>query len=130
MQPGRLRAEPLSDRTITSAYVNGHETHNPPANSCCYLLYVEGHYPCGARQLARIARAGDLAKSWIDLGAGWIKTRRSVYTIELRVIERVVQLPTELQPEIFRQRDVLEQREIPVVKTRSSEHILRRIPGV
>src|SRR6266540_6898523 len=80
---------------------------------------------------ARRTRGVDLSEGRILLNAARVKTRDSVYAQPLGMVEGVVYLPTELQaPRLALKRDILEEREVPVVRARIAEDVFRRVPEI
>ena len=87
--------------------------------------------PQRALHYAWIARTRHAAKAFADLRTGRVKLRRSVDRIELRVVEEVVNLPTELQLRFpHEEGKVLEYGHIPVVHVRQATADFRRIASV
>src|ERR1700737_2235092 len=69
-------------------------------------------------QNARVASSGDLTEGLVHLVALHVELRARVHKLELRVVEYVVRLGSELNVQPV-DREVLEERHVPVVDARA-----------
>src|SRR5581483_8315438 len=80
-----------------------------------------GHLPEARVDLLTVGRRTDVV----------VKPRGGVYTRKLRVVEDVVNLPPQLQVTgLAPERDLLEERNVPVVRARQADHVLRRVAEI
>ena len=86
--------------------------------------------PYRALHNPRIPCCSGFPELLIDLYACDIESCRVVECAELRVIQQIVDLPAELQPLRSSHRDVLEERDVPVVDARKLEYGAWRIAEV
>src|SRR3954451_14288427 len=75
----------------------------------------------------RVQGAGDLAEIAGDLRSGLIPLRTGSHAAELRMVEYVVRLHLETEVDPLREPEVLEQREVGVVETRTTAERRRRV---
>ena len=77
-----------------------------------YLLYVARHL------------------GWASHGFV-VKPRGRIYARKLRVIEGVIYLPAQLQePPFAKERNILEERNIPIMRTGQTEDVFRRVAKI
>src|SRR3712207_6771060 len=68
-----------------------------------------------------LAGAGNLSERGVHLLALWVESCGCVYGFELRMVEDVVHLPAQLEFSHFAHREVLEDRNVPVVNSGATE---------
>src|SRR5215831_17663808 len=70
-----------------------------------------------------------LTKAGVGLFAVRCEARGRVQRTELRVVPRIIEFASQLQsPDLRLQRKILQQRDVPVVRSRPAYHIFGRVP--